>query len=682
MADTDLKIVRETALGGSIVRISGAIDTHFERRKLFEELRGVVVFDLDKVHRITSYGVREWLKGLGELNVDYYCFVGCRPAVMMQFNTVLNFGHRGELLTFYLPYMCEHCSKEVDVLLDCRKQFETVRALAPPVERCADCGNQLEFDDEPRTYFSHAAKARLPAPPALVDAIITGQALRASKQFEIHKDVRDSHTALWFLGPLDQSANLKRVGDGLEGTVLVIGDHLEGVTPEGLRKLATLAETAEAELVFARAPVPLATELARSAVFARCLLYSIWVKCACRKCRSELTLELRCGVRVERTELVCPDCRCPIDDPELDAALELAFSRKEVELGFEAETYLKIELRPPIGAALDDAIAGETFGRYQLVRPLATGGMAEVFLARQTSIAGFRKQVVIKRLPSHLAADAELVEMFLAQARLAARISHPNVVQIFDVGRERNQHFIAMEYVRGWDLSVVLRHLRDRAEPMPVQLAARVVSEICAALQAAHECLDEEGRPLTIIHRDVSPQNVLIAVDGRVKLTDFGIAHALGTPNRTPVNTLTGRLTYASPEERRGEALDVRADVYPAGLILRECATLVFRQLIPGPPARDATMVRAPIAPAAIPPALEKIVSRAIAEDRAKRQPTAAALRAELEALIDSIGQPASALELSVWLGARIPRQELLGLTPTAASPGASPTVIRSRPAS
>lgn len=220
-----------------------------------------------------------------------------------------------------------------------------------------------------------------------------------------------------------------------------------------------------------------------------------------------------------------------------------------------------------------------TFGKYELLKKVGLGGMAELFLARQSGIEGFEKLIVIKRILPHLADSSEFIQMFLNEARLAARLNHPNVVQIYDLGRVGGQYFIAMEYINGVDLSRVLKKERKRRRFIPTEHAVKMMSYVCEALTYAHNHTDVRGNPLSIVHRDVSPHNVLVAFDGGVKLTDFGIAKAVTQAVKTKAGTLKGKYYYMSPEQCLGRKVDNRSDIFSAGILLYQLMTgrLPFR---------------------------------------------------------------------------------------------------------
>lgn len=217
----------------------------------------------------------------------------------------------------------------------------------------------------------------------------------------------------------------------------------------------------------------------------------------------------------------------------------------------------------------------ERLGRYELVRKIATGGMAELFLARFSGPGGFEKRCAVKRILPQYASDAEFLRMFLNEARVAAMFDHPNIVQIFDHGTDENtgQHFIAMELVNGLDLRQLLRLAREQGLDVPPELAAYMMAQALDGLAYAHEFRDPAGVPLNVVHRDVSPQNILVSYDGSLKLVDFGIVKVNAQEGHTQTGLLKGKVAYMSPEQAAGEPIDGRADVFAIGVCLYELIT-------------------------------------------------------------------------------------------------------------
>jgi serine/threonine protein kinase len=217
--------------------------------------------------------------------------------------------------------------------------------------------------------------------------------------------------------------------------------------------------------------------------------------------------------------------------------------------------------------------APERLGRYRVLRPLAQGGMAELFLARSSGIQGIEKLVVVKRVLPDLARDGDYASMFIDEARLAARMHHSNLVQVYDIGEADGLPFYAMEYLDGHDVRAIVRMVNGQKETLPLEHALSIVIGVAAGLHYAHEMRDEDGRPLGIVHRDVSPQNVAVTFDGGVKLFDFGVAKAKRRTTETRHGTLKGKLQYMSPEQCRGEEVDRRSDVFSCAILLWELTT-------------------------------------------------------------------------------------------------------------
>jgi serine/threonine-protein kinase len=320
-------------------------------------------------------------------------------------------------------------------------------------------------------------------------------------------------------------------------------------------------------------------------------------------------------------------------------------------------------------------------GRYLLYDSIASGGMASVHLGRAVGTGGFARLVAVKRLHAHIASDPEFVEMFLDEARLASRIHHPNVVATIDVVTHEGQLLLVMEHVLGESWWHLARAARERGEPLPVDVVAAVVSGLLSGLHAAHEARSEAGEPLEIVHRDVSPQNLLVGVDGVPRVVDFGIAKAVSRAQSTRDGALKGKLAYMAPEQIRREAVTRRADVYAAGIVLWE--SLANRRLFA---ADDAAAVIAAVleggvpAPSSlradVPAALDGVVLRAVAVDPSERYATALEFARALEAAVTPAGARAVADCVSSLAAVALEqRRRLVAMaeqTPSERSPSAS----------
>jgi serine/threonine-protein kinase len=246
--------------------------------------------------------------------------------------------------------------------------------------------------------------------------------------------------------------------------------------------------------------------------------------------------------------------------------------------------------------------------------------MATVFLARLGGVGGFQRFVAIKRLHPHLARDHEFIQMFLDEARLAARLHHPHVVPILEIGESEDGYYLVMEYIEGDTLARLMARSAQADRPLPPQVAVRIALDTLAGLHAAHELQDDEGKPLEIVHRDVSPQNILIGVDGSARITDFGVARAASRLTTTRSGQLKGKLSYMAPEQAHGKACDRRADVFAMGIVIWE--TLAKRRLFKGDGEAETLnrVLYEPIptlrsANPAVHPALDAVVMKALERD-------------------------------------------------------------------
>ncbi|MDB4968758.1 MAG: Protein kinase [Myxococcales bacterium] len=297
----------------------------------------------------------------------------------------------------------------------------------------------------------------------------------------------------------------------------------------------------------------------------------------------------------------------------------------------------------------------QRLGRYEILRPLARGGMAELFLARATGIQGFEKLVVVKRILPALSRDAEYVEMFLDEARLAAGLHHSNIVQVYDIGEADGTPFFAMEYLHGEDVRAILQAALVARQRPPLEHALSVAIGVAAGLHYAHELRDGEGKPLGIVHRDVSPHNVAVTFDGGVKLLDFGVAKTRRRQSATRHGTLKGKLGYMSPEQCRGDELDRRSDVFAVAILLWELVT--GRRLFGGRSdfgvMKSIVEIDAP-RPSVLwrdcPPALEALVMRGLRREREGRFSTAEELQLALEAFARAERLAVSGVGLGHWV--------------------------------
>jgi serine/threonine-protein kinase len=298
--------------------------------------------------------------------------------------------------------------------------------------------------------------------------------------------------------------------------------------------------------------------------------------------------------------------------------------------------------------ASDSLRPGQKLGRYTLLLPVAQGGMARVWAARQVGMRGFQKVVAIKTIMPALAADEEFERMFLDEARIAAAVHHPNVCEIHDLGEVGNVLFLAMEWIDGVSLLALLK-ARPKT-PLEDAIAARITADACAGLHAAHELRDENGYPLNVVHRDVSPHNILVSINGQVKVADFGVAKAMGLEHApTVAGQLKGKVAYMSPEQAVGDTnVDRRSDIFSLGAVLYEALTGHRAWAGANDVARLQNLLSGNIIPPRqvrpdIPQDLENILAYALSVDPARRYQTAEQMRMALEQFLVSRGMMVSA---------------------------------------
>ena len=279
-----------------------------------------------------------------------------------------------------------------------------------------------------------------------------------------------------------------------------------------------------------------------------------------------------------------------------------------------------------------------SIGHYEILGLLGTGGMAEVFLGRSASLPGEERPVVVKRILPHLARQRQFVDMFRDEAQIAARIHHPNVVEVYELGESGLELYLVMEYLGGESAAGIARQLARRKKLLSFGLCAHMISEVCGGLHAAHILMDDEGEPLNIVHRDVSPANIFVTYDGDVKILDFGIAVAANRLSKTDAGQVKGKYAYMSPEQCRGKTLDRRSDIFSLGTVLYELSTC--RRLFKRPSdmeTLEAVCNEEVVPPSRLvnkyPPELERICLKALQKDPDARYATALEMRRELLAV-------------------------------------------------
>jgi eukaryotic-like serine/threonine-protein kinase len=644
--------------------VSGVIDETFDADDLVAGATGVMVIDLDGVQRITSFGIRAWINALKRLRTDYYCLINCQPSMVSQLNLVTGFAAKGEVVSFHAPYFCPECDDSTSVFLDLRQaeHRQAVASLELPEVTCPSCGSQCEFDDLVEAYFQYFRAAPMPNPPVLANALIDGR--EAGQAFMIEKQIDDTITGLWMSGTMDRPGYFRRLADGLQGDVVIVTAHVDEVTPQGLTAFSNFLRGPDMTLYLARVPPCLSMGLAtRKGQLGATRVVSVLLPFYCVACDRAVVIEVPGASFADRDsaaalEGYCPDCSQKAQ-PRIPADLLAAVH--DLPLGESppaVREYLldrpdSPETRPGLNSTSENPL-----GKYRIQRLLGSGGMGEVYLARHLGPAGFEKPVVIKRIRPDLLADSNTVDLFLQEARLSARLSHPNVVQIFDFGKVEDGYYLSMEYVDGPDIQTLLTACHALNVDIPIELCCRIISDLCKGLHAAHHYRDETGEVRPIVHRDVTPGNVLISSEGVVKLTDFGIAKSELSSDETQPGMLKGTMRFIAPElliSPKFSSARPTIDIYGAGVLMYECMT--GQPLFDGEgwastlkAVLDQPIPRLSQQRMGVSPHLERTFQRAVERNPYKRYQDILELHNDLEQAVKELDRPAASHDLAAWM--------------------------------
>lgn len=664
-----LQITASTRGTVCVLQLSGEITDRIDAAPIVELGAEYLVFDLEGVDRITSYGIREWIKLLGALEVEYYCFVRCPPPLVAQFNMVYDFRGEGEIVSLFLPYLCPACGAESSHLADLRDEYGELSNYDPPKLDCPECGEEANFDDIPELYFECLTRQGPPDVPDDVEHVLDDdpdQSGEASAQnnaepFRIRKEVVGTLTALWGSGRLDSRARIERFVQGLEEPVLLVCSEIFEVDPEAFR---ALVDAAGVEFMLARVePYHLDQVVDDEEFRGRVAPVTAEARVECRSCgwRAEQEMELASLVDPEIPDgpQGCPRCFGDLETDLSEEVRELYRKFEPPPPGDEVRGYLALrDSGARAGASNEfETVVGQTFGAYTLEEKIGSGGMADIYLARQSGPEDFKRKVVVKELRLETGAAPDSIDSFKQEARFAAQLSHPNIVQVTDFGRTDQFYYLVMEYVDGADLGEVLSRIRSLRIRMPVEYATHIAVRICDALYAAHSMTDAEGEPDPVVHRDVSPHNILVSTHGVPKLTDFGIARLAKDLQGENTNAIRGKVGYLAPEmiHKKLGPVDARSDVFSLGTVLYESLSgeTLFRR-----ESREETM-RAVVtsAPYAItefrsdvPEELDQAVRKAVAKRPEDRFQSAREFQRSLEEILQSLGVVRER-ELGEWVG-------------------------------
>jgi serine/threonine protein kinase len=672
----------------SLVSVAGLVDEHFAGFGTLGEGAKTVVINVSGMTRMTSFGVRQWLKGLDALPktiCDLY-LLGCPTFFVDQLNMVLGFGGAAQILTVIAPYTCPSCGVESGEMIDVLAERAALAKGGVSEKECARCGGKLEFDETPESYFSfvnkYAASSIQPAAAQLLasQGLYTAVDSVSEKPPRIIKLVHGSVTYFRIIGTIGSMFRARPFLVGAEGEVVIDLAEVERFDPLGQREwrrllktlaaqvpAVTLVDVNESFLTIAGDSIGLARNVS---------VWSVLVPYRCIAClRPSPRSQPLEGGRWPLTfpELVCPACG---GGTRNELPVEVLAPIQKASTSTPAASAKLIGQRNEIlSRALTDANvaqAGEgatanlapddtILGKYKIVRRLSDGGMAEVFLAKQVGIGGFEKPVALKRIQRALLETRHLaIDMFLNEAKIAGRLAHPNIVQVLDVGEVGGALYLAMEYVHGKDLRDVIKKLRASRTMMPLGDACYVVREVAQALHHAYWSTDMTGTRLAVVHRDVSPHNIILSYDGSVKLLDFGVAMSSVTEQAETM--IVGKWLYMSPEHTRNQQIDHRSDLFSLGVILYLLCTgtMPFNGTSPKEIVRK---IRAgqykPLEQCApdIPAALASLVSRLLSPNPEDRPQSGREVVATLNEITRAYGIESSAANVAYFITEMFPSE-------------------------
>jgi eukaryotic-like serine/threonine-protein kinase len=574
----------------ALVQLSGLVDEHFTG---FGDVGGIktLVLDVSGLVRMTSFGVRQWLLAMEALpkTLTNLYLLGCPTFFVDQLNMVLNFGGAAKVLTVAAPFMCIGCGAESAEAIDVLVGRADLAKGVVPRKMCSSCGGTLDLDETPQSYFAFVSKygatSIVPAAAQMlaVNGLYVSADFDADKPPKIIKLVRGSVTYFRIAGTMSVNFRARPLlGGSEEGEVVIdladvtrfdIGAHNEWRrlirTLSAQVSAVTLVDVDDSFFAVAADTLLLAPTIAVSSVRA---------PYACMDCSKSSDESIEAEWPLELTPGVCTTCggtRLPQLSAEAFAGLQSV--RTQVA---QASARVIVQRDELVSRALTDARVAEAaatarprtptseqtiLGKYQIVRPLSEGGMAEVFLAQQV---GLEKPVALKRIQRKLLESRHLaIDMFLNEAKIAGRLTHPNIVQVLDVGEVGGVLYLAMEYVKGHDLREVINKSQKLRHSIPTAVSCHIIREVALALHYAYFSHGVDDEQLSVVHRDVSPQNIILGDDGAVKLLDFGVAMSSVTEHEAGM--IVGKWRYISPEATmKNRPIDHRSDLFSLGVIL------------------------------------------------------------------------------------------------------------------
>ena len=573
-----------------LVTLGGQVDEHFAGFGDFGDARSAVL-DVSALTRMTSFGVRQWLRAIEALprTLEQVYLLGCPTFFVDQINMVLNFGGAGKILSIVAPFLCTMCGVEAGEVIDVLGERAALAIGGLALRECSRCGGRLELDETPESYFAFLGKyAASNIQPAVAQLLsFHGRYFSSDNATEkpprIIKLIHGSVTYYRIIGTIGTLFRSRPLLVGSEGEIVIDLAEVDRFDPGGITQWRRLVKTLQPQVTAVtlvdvpEAGLGLAFEALAQAPTVS--IASLLVVYTCVDCGKSSPVSLPLARTTKLLDRTCSTCggtaRSALSVDKLGplraASAQTATASAKVierrdELLSRALTDANVALAGE-NATVDIATDDTILGKYKIVRRLSAGGMAEVYLANQIGIGGFEKPVALKRIQrKQLESRHQAIEFFLNEAKIAGRLTHPNIAQVLDVGEVAGALYIAMEYVHGRDLQKVTRRLAQSNSTLPIRISCYIVEEVAKALDYAYMAKDMAGRQMCVVHRDVTPHNIVLGYDGVVKLVDFGVATSAMTEHAEAM--IVGKWSYMSPETTLNEPTDHRSDLFSLGVIL------------------------------------------------------------------------------------------------------------------
>ena len=676
--------VEVTSAGSTVlVDIIGHVDRDFVGFGPLDPSIRELVLNATGMTRMSSLGVRQWLKAMDAIPktlTDLYV-VGCPTFFVDQLNMVLNFGGAAQVLTVLAPYTCTACGVESGETIDVLHERALLVKGSAPDKNCSRCGGRLEFDETPESYFSFVGKYAASSLPTQVARLLASHKLynasdhSSEKPPRIIKLVHGAVTYFRIIGMIGAMFRARPFLVGAEGEVVIDLAEVVRFDVSGQREWRRMLKSLAGQvpsITLVDANASFLSGAADSVGIAKNIsMWSVLVPYSCIDCgrlSSESQILQGASWPYRFAVNVCPTCggttRCdlaahtmaPLQVQSTTAMTPRASAKlikQRAEVLSRARTDAAVA-QAGEGATVSLSTDDTILGKYKIVRRLSEGGMAEVFLAKQIGIGGFEKPVALKRIQRQLLETRHMaIDMFLNEAKIAGRLMHPAIVQVFDVGEVGGALYLAMEYVAGKDLRQLIKSMRTSKTKMPLGDVCYIVREVAQALHHAFWSNDMAGNRLSVVHRDVSPHNVIISYDGAVKLLDFGVA--MSSVTESTEKMIVGKWLYMSPEHTSKHRVGHRSDLFSLGVVLYLLCSGAM-PFVGYDPKEIVRKVRAgqftPLAQLVpdLPEPLTKLVDRMLSPDPTNRPETGREVASTLDDVVCSLGLECSAASLANFL--------------------------------